>query len=63
MTNAEKIRRLDDEHIEKFLCDVQKATAKAVLRMVADAIVAYLFDANGKEYVKDFLKKEDKNEA
>lgn len=59
MTNAEKIRKLDDEHLEKFLIDVQKSVASAVLKTVSDAVVAYIFDKDGKYAMKSFLKKED----
>ena len=59
MTNAEKIRRLDDEELGRFLNDVQKNAATNVLRMVADAIAAYMFDKDGKDMMKKFLKNED----
>lgn len=58
MTNAEKIRRLDDEHLEKFLIEVQKSVASAILKTISDAAVAYIFDKDGKDTMKNFLKKE-----
>ena len=57
MTNADKMRRLDDEHLAMLLYEQSRNTAESVLHMVADAFVAYVFDEKYKKDMKEFLKK------
>ena len=61
MTNADKIRHMDDESLEKLLYEYSRDTAATVMNMVSEALVAYMFSKDDyRKTLKDFLKSEDK---